>query len=110
MPAAIERLNIVNPSANTNTVAFTSTGAYLVAVIATNKSSTNNASFSVWIAPGGTDTAGGRGYIASNLPLSVSNTYETIRFAANSGDVVRVEATTADISFTVVGIDQAAEV
>jgi hypothetical protein len=104
--AAIERLNIVNPAANTNTAAFTSDGAFFVSVIATNKSATANALISVWVAPGGTDTAGGRGYIASNLPLPVSNTYETIRFAANSTDVVRVEASTADVSFTVVGIDQ----
>ncbi len=106
MPAAIERLNIVNPAANTNSVAFTSDSAFLVSVIATNKSTTSNALISVWIAPSGSDTAGGRGYIASNLPLSVSNTYETIRFAVNSTDVVRVEASTADVSFTVVGIDQ----
>ena len=107
MPAAIERLSIINPAANTHSVAFTSTGAYLVSVIATNKSTTVNAEISVWIAPGGSDTSTGRGYIASNLPLSVSNTYETIRFAVNENDVVRVEATTANVSFTVVGIDQA---
>jgi len=104
--AAITRLNIVNPAANTNTIAFTSTGPFLVAVIATNKSTTTNSSFSVWIAPGGTDTEGGRGYIAANLPLTISNTYETIRFVVNATDVVRVQATTADVSFTIVGIDQ----
>jgi hypothetical protein len=106
--AAIERLNIVNPDANTNTVGFTSDGAYMMSVIATNKSTTQNAILSVWIAPGGTDTEGGRGYIASNLPLTVSDTYETIRFAVNVSDVVRVEADTANVSFTLQGIDQSA--
>jgi len=106
--AAIERLAISNPSANTNTVAFTSDGAYLVSVIATNKSTTDNSVISVWIAPLGTDTAGGRGYIAANIPLSVSNTYETFRFALNNTDVVRVESSTANVSFVVQGIEQTA--
>lgn len=104
--SAIARLNIVNPAADTNSIAFTSTGPYLVAVIATNKSETTNAKISVWIAPEGTDTEGGRGYIAHGIPLSVAKTYETIRFAVNNTDVIRVQATTADVSFTVVGIDQ----
>lgn len=104
--AAIERLNISNPSANTNTSLFTSDGAYLMSVIVTNKSTTDNAVFSVWIAPLGDDTTSGRGYIAANLPLAVTNTYETIRFAVNSTDVVRVEASTSNLSFTAQGIDQ----
>lgn len=104
--AAIERLGIANPLANANTSLFTSDGAYLVSVIATNKSSTENAQVSVWIAPLGNDTAGGRGYIASNIPLSVSNSYETFRFAVNNTDIVKVEATTANVSFTIQGIDQ----
>lgn len=106
--AAIERLNIVNPAANTGTSAFTSDSTFLVSVIATNKSATTNAEFSVWIAPSGDDTSTGRGYMAANLPLSISNTYETIRFAVNNTDVVYVQATTANVSFTVVGIDQVA--
>lgn len=104
--AAIERLAISNPAANSNTVLFTSDGIYLVSVIATNKSSTNNASISVWIAPAGSDSAGGRGYVAANIPLTISNSYETFRFAVNNTDVVRVEATTADVSFVMQGIDQ----
>lgn len=104
--AAIERLSISNPSANANTVLFTSDGAYLMSVIVTNKSQTDNALFSVWIAPLGNDAADGRGYVAASLPLVVSNTYETIRFAVNSTDVVRVEASTANLSFTAQGIDQ----
>ena len=104
--AAIERLAISNPAANANTTLFTSDGAYLVSVIATNKSSTENALISVWIAPLGSDSAGGRGYMASNIPLPVSNSYETFRFAINNTDVVKVEATTANVSFTIQGIDQ----
>ena len=104
--AAIARLGIANPLANANTTSFTSNGAYLVSVIATNKSATENAQVSVWIAPLGNDTAGGRGYIASNVPLSVSNSYETYRFAINNTDVVKVEATTDHVSFTIQGIDQ----
>jgi GDPmannose 4,6-dehydratase len=75
-------------------------------VIATNKSTTTNASISVWIAPLGTDTESGRGYVAYNLPLTISNTYETIRFPVINTDQVRVEASTANVSFIIAGIDQ----
>jgi hypothetical protein len=37
---AIERLAIVNPSANTANAAFTSDSTFLISVIATNKSNT----------------------------------------------------------------------
>ena len=104
--AAIERLAIVNPSANTANAAFTSDSTFLISVIATNKSTTNNALISVWISPLGVDSEGGRGYVAYELPLSVSNTYETIRFPVINTDVVRVQASTANVSFIVAGIDQ----
>jgi len=106
MAASIERLAIVNPTANSNTVAFTADSTFLVSVIATNKSTQDNASISVWVAPSGNDAAGGRGYIVSNLTLSYSNSYETFRFAVNNTDVVRVVSSTADICFYVQGIDQ----
>lgn len=106
MAAAIERLGIANPLANASTILFTSDSTYFLSVIATNKSSTENAQVSVWIAPLGNDAAGGRGYIASAIPLSISNTFETIRFAVNNTDIVKVEATTAHVSFTIQGIDQ----
>ena len=92
--------------ANTANVAFTSDSTFLVSVIATNKSTTNNALISVWISPLGVDSEGGRGYVAYELPLSVSNTYETIRFPVINTDVVRVQASTANVSFIIAGIDQ----
>jgi len=104
--AAIERLAIVNPAANTANAAFTSDSTFLISVIATNKSTTNNALISVWISPLGVDTEGDRGYVAYELPLSVSNTYETIRFPVINTDVVRVQASTANVSFIIAGIDQ----
>jgi hypothetical protein len=104
--AAIERLAIVNPAANAANTAFTSDSTFLISVIATNKSTTTNAVISVWIAPLGTDTEGGRGYVAYNLPLTISNTYETIRFPIINTDLVRVEASTANVSFIIAGIDQ----
>ena len=106
MAASIERLAIVNPAADSNTVAFTSDSTFLVSVIATNKSSQDNASISIWVAPLGNDTANGRGYIVSNLAVSYSNSYETFRFAMNNTDVLRVLSSTADVSFYVQGIDQ----
>jgi hypothetical protein len=106
MAASIERLAIVNPAASTNSVAFTADSAFLVSVIATNKSTQNNATISIWVAPLGNDTANGRGYIVSQLGVSYSNSYETFRFAMNNTDVLRVEASTADVCFYVQGIDQ----
>jgi hypothetical protein len=106
MAASIERLAIINPAASTNTIAFTADSTFLVSVIATNKSNQNNATISIWVAPLGNDTAGSRGYIVSNLSVSYSNSYETFRFAMNNTDVLRVESSTADVSFYVQGIDQ----
>lgn len=106
MAASIERLAIVAPAAATNSVAFTADSTFLVSVIATNKSSQNNATISIWVAPLGNDASSGRGYIVSNLALSYSNSYETFRFAMNNTDVLRVLSSTADVSFYVQGIDQ----
>ena len=104
--AAIKRLAIVNPSASTANTAYTSASTFLISVIATNKSNTENALISVWVSPLGVDSAGGRGYVAYNLPLNISNTYETIRFPVIATDLVRVEASTANVSFIIAGIDQ----
>lgn len=106
MAASIERLAISAPSAATNTVAFTADSTFLVSVIATNKSTQNNASISIWVAPSGVDTESGRGYIVSNLALTYSNSYETFRFAMNNTDVLRVLSSTSDVCFYVQGIDQ----
>lgn len=104
--AAIERLSIVNATGATDTTAFTSTGAYFASVVVTNKSTSANDVFSVWIAPEGDDSAGERGYIAANVPLAVNQTFETIRFALNVTDVLKVRAGTSNLSFIVQGIDQ----
>ena len=104
--AAIERLNVVNPTGGSDATAFTSDGAYFASVIVTNKSSSANDVFSVWIAPEGDDTESERGYVAANVPLAVNQTFETIRFALNVTDVLKVRAGASNLSFIVQGIDQ----
>ncbi len=103
--AAIERLAIFNLSGSGSTGSWSSDSTYLCSVIATNKSDTANATISAWVAPLGDNSAEYRGYIAYKLPLSVSNTYETIRFPVISTDVIYVEVN-GNVSFSIAGIDQ----
>ena len=108
MAQIIERISTLNPSANSPSVMLTSNSIFLISIIATNKSSTENAYVSVWVAPEGDNTESARGYIASGLAVSPSNTLETIRFAIVDDDVVYVESSSASTSFTCQGVDQLA--
>lgn len=104
--AAIERLQILNPDATASELLYTSDGAFFVSVIVTNKSTQLNGTFSIWIAPAGDNAGEARGYIASNIPLAVGQTFETIRFALNNTDQIYLDASVGSLSFTVQGIDQ----
>ena len=44
-------------------------------------------------------------YIAYDRPIDANDTGSTIAFMAGSGDVVRVQASTAGLSFTCTGIE-----
>jgi hypothetical protein len=104
--AEITRLAISNPAEDTDAVAFTSASTYLVSVIATNKSQVESSRVYVWIAPLNDNTESSRGYIAHNLTLEPSNSYETYRFAVINTDKIYVKATNGHTSFVVNGIDQ----
>jgi hypothetical protein len=106
MTASIKRLAIANPAAGaTGTKVFDSDSEHLVSVIVTNKSSTV-ATFSIWIAPAGVNDEAGRGYIAKEQYSATSNSFETFKFPLNIDDDLYVAASTANLSFTVVGVDQ----
>jgi hypothetical protein len=104
---AISRLAVSNPSANTSTLIYTRSGSRdaLASVIATNKSSTD-ATVRVWVVPFGQDaTPANHATIAYDAPVEGNNSLETFRFPVTPNDKVYVRASTADISFTLSGID-----
>lgn len=100
------RLGISTPSANTATTLFTSDNQYLVSIIAANKSTTTSANIRVWVQPSGASTESQYAYMIYDIPVDASNSYETFRFAVNQNDVVKVQSSTANISFSAYGIIQ----
>jgi hypothetical protein len=107
--AGIQRLGIINDSSGTvygsGNVAFTSTGSYLLSVIATNTAATD-AEIYVYVVPTGTSqTPTQWGLIAYNLPLPAYNSYETFRFGVNDTDEIYV-AGSAGVRYLVQGISQ----
>lgn len=106
MTASIKRLAISNPAAGgAGTKVFDSDSEYLVSVIVTNKDE-DVATFDVWVAPNGVNDASGRGYISKGQYAPPANSFETFRFPLNTNDDLYVLASTANLSFTVVGVDQ----
>jgi hypothetical protein len=104
---AISRLAVSNPGANTSTLIYTRTGSRdaLASIIATNKSTTD-ATIRVWVVPFGEDaTPANHATIAYEVPVEGNNTLETFRFPVTPNDKVYVRSSSADISFTLSGID-----
>lgn len=102
----LQRLAISNPSAATSTTLYTSTNQLLASVIATNKSTTTSANVTVWIQPSGSASASQYAYIVYELPIDASNSFETFRFAVNQNDVIKIQSSTADVSFSAYGMIQ----
>lgn len=48
----------------------------------------------------------GKQYLIYDLSVAVAGTYSTARFTMKAGDVLRVYASTADVSFNVNGIEE----
>jgi hypothetical protein len=104
---AISRLAVSNPAANTDVLLYTRSGSRdaLASVIATNKSS-DSATIRVWVVPFGQDAVpANHATIAYNAPVEGNNSLETFRFPVTPNDKVYVRASTADISFTLSGVD-----
>jgi hypothetical protein len=104
---AISRLAVSNPGATTDTLIYTRTGSRdaLASIIATNKSS-DAATIRVWVVPSGQDAVpANHATIAYNSAVSGNDSLETFRFPVTPNDKVYVRASTADISFTLSGID-----
>jgi hypothetical protein len=104
---AISRLAVSNPGSNTSTLIYTRTGSRdaLASIIATNKSTTA-ATIRVWVVPSGQDsTPANHATIAYDSAVGGNNSLETFRFPVTPNDKVYVRASTADVSFTLSGID-----
>jgi hypothetical protein len=104
---AISRLAVSNPAQNTDVLIYTRSGSRdaLASIIATNKSS-DAATIRVWVIPSGQDAVpANHATIAYNSSVAGNNSLETFRFPVTPNDKVYVRASTADISFTLSGID-----
>jgi hypothetical protein len=104
---AISRLAVSNPASATDTLIYTRSGSRdaLASIIATNKSS-DTATIRVWVVPSGQDAVpANHATIAYNSSVAGNNSLETFRFPVTPNDKVYVRASTADISFTLSGID-----
>ena len=101
---AIRRLSVINPTLNTNTVAFTAINAtYLCSAIITNKGA-SEAKARVYVKPAGAVLDSDNGYIVYDVPVPAQNSIETHRFAISNGDSIWVRANSSDLSFSVNGI------
>ena len=104
---AISRLAVSNPAQNTDVLLYTRSGSRdaLASVIATNKSS-HAATIRVWVVPSGQDAApANHATIAYNTTVAGNNSLETFRFPVTPNDKVYIRSSTADVSFTLSGID-----
>jgi hypothetical protein len=104
---AISRLAISNPAQNTDILLYTRTGSRdaLASIIATNKSSTA-ATIRVWVVPSGQDaTPANHATIAYNSTVGGNDSLETFRFPVTPNDKVYIRSSSADVSFTLSGID-----
>jgi hypothetical protein len=104
----ITRLGVVNPQANIDTPLVSFLEPHLVSVIAANKSVTASpqTKVSIWVQPANTTIAAQYAYIGFNINLSVGQSFETFRFAVNTGDILYVRSTVSTVSFSCSGIVQ----
>jgi len=102
----LRRLGIENPNATTDTTLYVATSQTLVSVIATNKSTTTPADIRVWVEPSGSASASEYAYIAYDLSVDQSNSFETFRFAVNQNDTIKVRSSQNDTSFAAYGLIQ----
>jgi fumarate hydratase class II len=104
---AISRLAVSNPAQNTDTLMYTRSGSRdaLASIIATNKSS-DAATIRVWVVPSGQDsTPANHATIAYDSAVGGNDSLETFRFPVTPNDKVYIRSSSADVSFTLSGID-----
>ena len=102
----IKRLAIANPSANTQSTLYTADGAYIASVIAANKSA-NSINVDIAVIPAG-ETLTTAAYIIDNISIAGGQSFETFKFALNTGDIISVISNSASASFLATGLYEAA--
>jgi hypothetical protein len=104
----IQRLGLSNPAANEDVVLYNATANHLVSVVIANKAinATPQTKVSVWVVPSNATIAAQYAYIASNLLVSVGQSFETFRFGLNAGDTVYIRTSVALTSFSINGVPQ----
>jgi hypothetical protein len=113
---SLSRISSVNPEANSDTLFLNSFASYLVAVIASNQSSTTEARFSVWVEPFEYSpiTSGEeeeyRAYIIKDGILPPAGSYESWRFAVGIEDKIFVKSNNGKVSFSLEAVIQSAPV
>ena len=96
----VTRLGVANPSANTLTTLASVNKGYVASVIIANKG-TQAGNVTVYVVPtGGTYTDATALTIVKNLSVATGQSFETFRFALNTGDSVQVTADTANFSYS----------
>jgi hypothetical protein len=104
----IERLGLATPAANTDFSIATFEDAHLVSVICSNKAAVAIpvAKVTVYVVPSGATLTSQYVYICYNLTVDVGQSFETFRFAVNSGDTLFVRSANGEVSFSCFGILQ----
>jgi hypothetical protein len=96
----VTRLGVSNPAANTLTTLASVNKGYVASVIIANKG-TQAGNVTVYVVPtGGTYTDTTALTIVKNLSVDTGQSFETFRFALNTGDSVQVTADTANFSYS----------
>jgi hypothetical protein len=95
------RLGVANPAANALTTLVTADKGYVASVIIANKG-TQTANVSVYVVPtGGVYTDATSITIVKELSITFGQSFETFRFALNTGDSLQVISDTANIGYSV---------
>jgi hypothetical protein len=98
----IKRLAIANPSANVQSTLYTADSNYIASVIAANKSA-NPVLVDIAVVPSG-ETLSTAAYIVKNISISGGQSFETFKFALNSGDTISIISNSALVSFSATGL------
>ena len=97
----ITRLGLANPAANSLTTLVTAQRGYVAAVIIANKNNQTVLS-SVYLVPtGAVYTDATAATIVKDLEIGAGQSFETFRFALNTGDSIQVIGNSAGLSYSV---------
>lgn len=94
----VVRLGSANPLKEVQTNLVTAARGYVVSVIVANKGEVN-ATSSVAVIPNGATLASAGIYIIKNISVGAGQSFETFRFAINTGDIVTVLGSSDNLAY-----------